>query len=213
MKSKITFNTKDLCAIYSISAPRLSQIRNGRKTKSIENASGNPMVYDCEPILKKGQDWNWKMSEVVYYMSAIRKLNNQTKKGKSIQKNLGVDFEKLGSDSEIITLLLKHSNIDRKTKLELTSKFSTILNSNKENKPFVENTTRVVGKSSDKKEKKDYLKKIFSWFGGKSEILSPQSPIAKKVKIKLNNKEIILSEKDTNEIIRIIEFSCENKTL
>lgn len=209
MKSKITFNTKDLCAIYSISPPRLAQIRNGQKTKLNKNVTGKSVVYNREPILKKGEDWNLKNLQVVYYMSAIKKLNNQTKKGKSIQKNLGIDFEAFGSDSEIISVLLQYSNTDRKTKLELSSKFSEFLspivedNSPKRNPQSIEN-------SSGKNALKTYFKKIFNWFGGKPETPSTHNPIKeKKIKIKINKKEIILNEKDANEIIRIVESSSK----
>ncbi len=178
-----------------------------------KNAKGKPVVYDCEPILKKGEDWNFKKSQVVYYMSAIKKLNNQTKKGRSIQKNLGLDFETISSDFEVLSLLLKHSNIDRAKKLELNSKFSQLLNPTVSEK-MPKSDTQPTEKSSVEGGFSNYLKKIFNWFGGKSETPVQQSPIkGKKVKIKLNKKEIILSEKDANEIIRIIESSSKNENV
>lgn len=217
MKSKITFNTKDLCAIYSISAPRLSQIRNGEKAKSNKNAKGKSAVLNCEPILKKGEDWTWKNSQVVYYMSAIKKLNNQTKKGKSLQKNLGLDFETLSSDFEVLSLLLKHSNIDRAKKLELNERFSQILKP-AISKETVKSDSQPTEMSSTENGFSSYFKKFFNWFGGKSETPIQDNLIqenlikGKKVKIRLNKKEIILSEKDANEIIRIIESSSKNES-
>lgn len=68
------YSTGEICKIFNISYSRLGHYRNGYKSANKYNK-----VYEIEPILIKGIDWEWREGKAVYFESAIEKIKDKLK--------------------------------------------------------------------------------------------------------------------------------------
>lgn len=73
-----TYNSKEVCKMFNLSAPRLLQFRKGQQVQvKSKNPSHADRVYSFDPILEENKDWFWEGSEVVFTESAIEILNSR----------------------------------------------------------------------------------------------------------------------------------------
>lgn len=73
-----TYNSKEVCKMFNLSAPRLLQFRKGQQVQvKSKNPSHADRVYSFDPILEENKDWFWEGSEVVFAESAIQILNGR----------------------------------------------------------------------------------------------------------------------------------------
>lgn len=73
-----TYNSKEICVLFNISAPRLLQFRKGQQvTVKSKNPSKPDRAYKFDPLLIEGTDWVWDGSEVVFRQSAVTKLSKR----------------------------------------------------------------------------------------------------------------------------------------
>jgi hypothetical protein len=64
--------------MFNLSAPRLLQFRKGQKVKVAgKGENEESRIYEFEPILTEGKDWEWDGSEVIFKESAITKLKQR----------------------------------------------------------------------------------------------------------------------------------------
>ncbi len=78
-----TYNSKEICEMFNISAPRLLQFRKGQSVKIKTNDENLIRSYKFEPLLEEGKDWYWDGSEVVFRQSSVTKLSKRKKYNKS----------------------------------------------------------------------------------------------------------------------------------
>lgn len=91
-----TYNSKEICEMFNISAPRLLQFRKGQSVKIKTNDENLIRSYKFDPLLEEGKDWYWDGSEVVFRQSSVTKLSKRKKYNKSGEnKILAKDRKKL----------------------------------------------------------------------------------------------------------------------
>jgi len=94
--SRKTYNSKEICEMFNISAPRLLQFRKGQSVKIKTNDENLIRSYKFDPLLEEGKDWYWDGSEVVFRQSSVTKLSKRKKYNKSGEnKILAKDRKKL----------------------------------------------------------------------------------------------------------------------
>ena len=72
-----TYNTKEVCNMFNLSAPRLSHFRKGQQVKVKSKKNHQDRVYNFDPILQENKDWFWKDSNAIFTESAIQILKNR----------------------------------------------------------------------------------------------------------------------------------------
>ncbi|NBP63800.1 MAG: hypothetical protein EBU66_03845 [Bacteroidetes bacterium] len=78
-----TYNSKEICEMFNISAPRLLQFRKGQSVKIKTSEENVVKSYKFEPLLEEGKDWYWDGSEVVFRQSSVTKLSKRKKYNKT----------------------------------------------------------------------------------------------------------------------------------
>jgi len=72
-----TYNSKEICEMFNISAPRLLQFRKGQSVNVKTSKDGVLRNYKFEALLEEGKDWYWDGSEVVFRQSSVTKLSKR----------------------------------------------------------------------------------------------------------------------------------------
>jgi len=72
-----TYNSKEICEMFNISAPRLLQFRKGQSVRVKTTKEGVLRTYKFDALLEEGKDWYWDGSEVVFRQSAVTKLSKR----------------------------------------------------------------------------------------------------------------------------------------
>lgn len=85
-----TYNSKEICEMFSISAPRLLQFRKGQQVKVKTNKPNVLREYKFDPLLEEGKDWYWDGSEVVFKQSSVIKLSKRKTYNKTGQNLITV---------------------------------------------------------------------------------------------------------------------------
>ena len=211
-----TYNSKEVCEMFSLSAPRLLQFRKGQTVKVAgKGKNDEPRFYDFEPILKEGKDWEWNGSEVVIKESAITKLK-QRKAYRKIQSNTvtsrGTKSSskrqqgKLETKREINSLEFSVQELAEEMKLTVqkiyalrdisTNKPVSFQNYLKQNKDWKYDDGKVILFKSAKEKVKQYADMLKE----KEEI-----PKSKKLSVLIGNKVFHLLGDAANAVIKIIE--------
>ena len=72
-----TYNSKEICEMFNISAPRLLQFRKGQSVNVKTSKDRVLRNYKFEALLEEGKDWYWDGSEVVFRQSSVTKLSKR----------------------------------------------------------------------------------------------------------------------------------------
>ena len=93
------YKTSDVIKITAVSEQRLSQLRNGQKSKRTTK-KGLVKTGWTEPRLKENEDYEWIGSEILYYPSALQKILNRrkrpdlmTRKSTETPDTIGIEVE------------------------------------------------------------------------------------------------------------------------
>lgn len=211
-----TYNSKEVCEMFTLSAPRLLQFRKGQTVKVAgKGKNDEPRFYDFEPILKEGKDWEWNGSEVVFKESAItklkqrkayRKLQNNTVTSRGTKPSSNRQQGKLETKRETNSLEFSVQELAEEMKLTVqkiyalrdisTNKPVSFQNYLKQNKDWKYDDGKVILFKSAKEKVKQYADMLKE----KEEI-----PKSKKISVLIGNKVFHLFGDAANAVIRIIE--------
>lgn len=211
-----TYNSKEVCEMFNLSAPRLLQFRKGQTVKVAGKGKDNePRFYEFEPILKEGKDWVWNGSEVLFKESAITKLkqrksyrkyqnNNLTTRGTKPTANR--QQRKLETKKEVNNLEFSVQELAEEMKLTVqkiyalrdisTNKPVSFQNYLKQNKDWKYDDGKVILLKSAKEKIQQYADMLKE----KEEI-----PKSKKLSVLIGNKVFHLQGDAANAVIKIIE--------
>ena len=211
-----TYNSKEVCEMFNLSAPRLLQFRKGQTVKVAgKGKNSEPRFYEFEPILKEGKDWEWNGSEVLFKESAITKLkqrksyrkfqnNNASARGTKPMANR--QQRKLETKKEVNTLEFSVQELAEEMKLTVqkiyalrdisTNKPVSFQNYLKQNKDWKYDDGKVILLRSAKEKIQQYADMLKE----KEEI-----PKSKKLSVLIGNKVFHLQGDAANAVIKIIE--------
>jgi hypothetical protein len=94
------YKTADMIKITAVSEQRLSQLRNGQKSKRTTK-KGLVKTGWTEPRLKENEDYEWVGSEIFYLPSAIEKILNRKKRPDLMTRKATETPDSTGTEVEI----------------------------------------------------------------------------------------------------------------
>jgi hypothetical protein len=217
-----TYNSKEVCEMFSLSAPRLLQFRKGQTVKVTgKDINEEPRFYEFEPILTEGKDWEWNGSEVVFKESAITKLKQRKAYRKFQNKSVAVretkqranrKNRKLDTNREVNNPEFSVQEIAEEMKLTVqkiyalrdisTNKPVSFKNYLKQNKDWRYDDGKVILLKSAKEKIQQYADILKQ----KEEI-----PKSKKLTVIIGNKVFHLQGDAANAVIKIIEKEQHSK--
>ena len=217
-----TYNSKEVCEMFNLSAPRLLQFRKGQTVK-VKGKSKNeePRYYEFEQILEEGKDWDWNGSEVVFKESAITKLKQRKAYRKYQNKTVAVrekkttankEQSKLDTNRKVNNLEYSVQELAEEMKLTVqkiyalrdisTNKPVSFHNYLKQNKDWRYDDGKVVLLKSAREKIQQYANILKQ----KEEI-----PKSKKLTVLIGNKVFHLHGEAANTVIKIIEKEQHSK--
>lgn len=212
-----TYNSKEVCEMFQLSAPRLLQFRKGQTVKvKGRDSDEDDRVYSFEPLLQENKDWFWDGSEVVFRQSAIdilskrkiyRKFNSRnqatqnTKKiNKKVKDKLDNNKKKLQQNEFSVQELAEQLNLTVQKIYALrdisTNKPVSFQNYLKQDKDWKYDDGKVILLKSAKDKIQEYAELL------KEKEVVPKS---KRITILIGNKVFHLSGESAMAVINIIE--------
>ena len=218
--AKKTYTSKEVCEMFNLSAPRLLQFRKGQKVSVPSKVKNKePRIYEFDPILIEGKDWEWNGSEVVFFESSITKLKERKTYRKyqhrmssdrgaksSTRKKVFAVYEAQNDYTNINNAEFSVQEIAEEFNLNVQKIYALRdISSNKpvsytnylrQNKDWRYDDGKVILLKSAKQKIQEYAKMLKE----KEEV-----PKSKKITVLIGNKVFNLQGEASNQVIKIIE--------
>ena len=208
------YNSKEICAMFNITAPRLLQFRKGQLV-NVKSKDGSPRTYTFDPILIENKDWYWNESEAVFRESAItkikerkanRKLGEHTANSKAKRKEILKTNNSLKDGEYLVPAIAKKYKITVQNVYSLrdtsTTKPKSYSNYLIQGKDWRFDGGKVILLKSSIAKIEEYVKMLKE---------KRNVPKANRISVLVNSKLFHLSGEDAKKVIEMLQKKQNDK--
>lgn len=205
----ITYTTKEICANFGITAPRLLQMRKGQTVKLKKKVNGKLVSkdYTFPPILIENKDWSWDGSEVLFYQSAFNKLAERNHFRRQYKKHRETFTNQIKPVKKSHEGLIRAQDLANKLEIkvqriysmrDISKKSSAIKLQVKKDWVYSEGKVMIMPEAASIIE--NYIKE-------ERNPSKPSIPKSGKITVIFGDKAITVSGETANNVLKVIEKS------